>query len=77
MGWLVGYTMASMAAAFIVVKVFDYIFAGVSSGLVSGARAGLFVATWTAITARAGMNGFSKRVHQLRQSIIAHNWRKE
>ncbi len=70
MGWLVGYTLASMAASFIVVKIFDYIFAGATSGLVSSARCGLFVVTWTAITAQAGMHGFSKKVRQLRQGFI-------
>ena len=70
MGWLVGYTLASMAASFIAVKIFDYIFAGASSGLVSTARAGLFVGTWTAVTASAGMRGFSKKVRQLRQGIV-------
>ena len=67
MGWLVGSTLASMVASFIVVKIFDYIFAGVTSGLVSGARFPLFVVTWTAVTAKAGMHGFTKRVRQLRQ----------
>ena len=67
MGWLLGSTLASIVASIIVVKIFDYIFEGASSGLVSAARVGLFVATWTAITASAGMRGFSKRVRQLRQ----------
>ncbi len=74
MGWLVSYTLASMAAAFIVVKLFDlikdYLFAGATSGVVNTARAGLFVGTWTAVTARAGMSGFSKRVRRLRLSKI-------
>jgi hypothetical protein len=60
--------LASMAAAFIAVKIFDYLFAGVSNSLTSGARAGVFVVAWTAVTARAGMNGFTKKVRQLRQS---------
>ena len=68
MGWLVNYILASMVASFIVVKIFDYIFAGATSGLVSIARFGLFVVTWTAVTAQAGMHGFTKRVRQLRHS---------
>ena len=75
MGWLVGYTLASMASAFVVVKIFDYFFEGVSSGLVSIARAGLFVGTWTAVTAKAGMSGVTKRVRQLKQSVIKHTLR--
>ncbi len=72
MGWLVGYTLASMAASFIVVKLLDYIFAETTSGLVGVARCGLFVATWTAVTAQAGMHGFSKKVRQLKQGLIKH-----
>ena len=72
MGWLVGYTLASMAASFVVVKIFDYLFAGVTSGLVSIVRFPLFVATWTAITAQAGMRGFTKKVRQLRKGCINH-----
>ena len=69
MGWLVGYTLASMAASFVVVKIFDWLFAGVISSLVAPARAVLFVGTWTAVTTRAGMNGFSKRIRNLRERI--------
>ncbi len=63
MGWLIGPTLASFVAAFIVVKVFDYVFSGATDSL---ARAGLFIGTWTAVTARSGMHGFSKRVRGLR-----------
>ena len=70
MGWLVSYTLASIAASFVVVKIFDYIFEGVSSGLVSIARAGLFIATWTVVTTQAGMHGVTKRVRQLKQGLI-------
>lgn len=66
MGWLISYTLASMAASFIVVKIFDWLFAGVTDGLVSIARAVLFIGTWTLVTARAGMSGFTKRVRRLR-----------
>ena len=70
MGWLVSYTLASIAASFVVVKIFDYIVGGAASGLVSSARAGLFVVTWTAVTANAGMRGFSKKVRQLRHKAL-------
>ena len=66
------YTLASLAASFIVVKLFDYIFAGATGSLVSIARAGLFVATWAAVTAQVGMRGFTKRVRQVRQGFIKH-----
>uniref|UniRef100_A0A6M3LAZ9 Uncharacterized protein n=1 Tax=viral metagenome TaxID=1070528 RepID=A0A6M3LAZ9_9ZZZZ len=70
MGWLIGYTLASITTAMIVVKIFDYVFAEVSNGLVSTARFVLFVATWTVVTAKAGMNGFTKRLRRLRQGKI-------
>ena len=70
MGWLVNYTLASIAAASVAVKLFDYIFAGATSGLVSIARVVLFVGTWTAVTTKAGMNGFSKKVRQVRQGFV-------
>jgi hypothetical protein len=70
MGWLIGPTLASFVAAFIVVKVFDYALSHAASGLTdkmaSAARASLFIGTWTAVTAKAGMNGFSQKARQLR-----------
>jgi len=59
-----------MATAFIAVKIFDAVFEGATSGLVSIARCVLFVATWTAVTAKMGMRGVTKRVRQLRQNPI-------
>ena len=56
-----------MVAAFIVVKILDYIFEGVTSSVVSIVRLPLFVVTWTAVTATAGMNGVTKRVRQIRR----------
>ena len=67
MGWLISYTLASMATSWLVVKLFDWMFAGVTEGLLSIPRAGLFVGTWAAVTAQAGMRGFSKRIRQLRR----------
>ena len=78
MRWLVGPAIASLVGAFLVVRIFDYIVAGVSTGKTGGAvesaaRAGLFVATWTAIIAGSGMRGFSARVRQLRQKTRSAN----
>ena len=67
MGWLVGATLASLVAAVIVVKVFAYLFAGMVGGLANTARAGLFVVTWTAVTVKSGMHGFTSQLRQLRQ----------
>ena len=70
MGWLVNATLASMVIAFIAVKILDHIFANVTNGLIGWVRFGLFVLTWTAVTAQAGMHVFSKQVRQLKQSIV-------
>jgi hypothetical protein len=66
MNWLVGYTLASMAGAFIVVRIFDYLFAGVVGWFISPAKLGLFVSTWTAITTGSAMRDFNKRLRHLR-----------
>lgn len=68
MSWLVGYTVVSMAVAFIVVKIFDYIFSGVAGGFTGVTRAGIFVITWAAVTAQSGMRGFSGSARRLRES---------
>ena len=66
MGWLIGPTLASFFAAFLAVKLFDFIFGGVTSSIVNVARAGVFIGTWTAVTTKGGMHGFSKKVKQLK-----------
>jgi hypothetical protein len=66
-GWIVGYTIASIAASFVAVRIFDLIFGAATGSLASTARAGVFVTTWTAVTAKSGMNGFTSRVRKLRQ----------
>ena len=67
MSWLIGSTLASFVAAFIVIKLFDYVFSGVTGTLGSVARAGVFVVTWTAVTVQLGMRAFTAKVRQLRQ----------
>ena len=75
MRWLVGYTMASIVGAFLVVRIFEYIFGGAQSALGNAAKPGLFVATWTAITTGSGMRDVSKRVRSLREKTIsASRW---
>lgn len=68
MGWLVGYTLASFAAAYIVSRIFDHVCSGMTGGVVNAARAGLFVTAWTAVTAKSGMRGFTDKVRKLRKS---------
>ena len=69
MGWLLGYTIASMVGALFVVRIFDYVVGGVSNAAGHAARVGLFVGTWTAITAASGMRDFTKRVRKLRRFL--------
>ena len=74
MNWLVGYVMASMVGAFVVMRVFDHLFAGVVGGVTSVARVVLFIGAWTAITAISGMRCVTRYVRQAR-SLIGHNSR--
>lgn len=66
MNWLVGYTLASMAAAFVVVRVFDHFVSGVSDTATNAARGVVFVNTWAAVTAKSGMRDFTKSAKRLR-----------
>jgi hypothetical protein len=67
MGWLVGYTLGSMAAAYVVVRVFDYVVSGVADSASSAARGSVFISTWAAVTARSGMRGLTRTARQLRR----------
>lgn len=67
LGWLVGYTIASIVTAFIVVRLFDYIFTGLTDGWANFIKFCLFVLTWTAVTAKGGMHSFSRQVKRIRQ----------
>lgn len=69
-GWLLSYTLASMAASWVVVKIYDYIFGAANSTVESAARFGVFATTWTAVTAKAGMQGFTKRVRKVKHNLI-------
>jgi hypothetical protein len=76
MSWLIGYTLASLAAAFIAVRIFDYVVSGATENV---ARASVFITTWTAVTAQSGMRGFSKSAQRLRKgsanakSLLEHS----
>jgi hypothetical protein len=67
MGWLVGYTFASMGAAFVVVRIFEHLFSGATSGISAAVKPGIFVATWTAVTARLGMRSATSLTSRWRQ----------
>ena len=66
MSWLVGMTLASMAAAFIVMRIFDYITSGMGGWLSGIIKPIAFVGTWTAVTTSSGLRAFSERVRGLR-----------
>ena len=76
MGWLVKYMIASFVGAFIIVRIFDYATASAKGVAVEAGRAGLFVATWSAITAAAGMNGLNSRARRLRKSVTLKGGRR-
>ena len=66
MGWLLGYTLGSIAASFIVVRAFDFLVGGVVDSATSAARGIVFVNTWAAVTAKAGMRDLTKTAQKLR-----------
>ena len=67
MSWLLSATIASIVGAFFVVRLFEYLAAGLVGSVASTAKASLFVSVWTAITTGSGMRGFKKIVRGLRQ----------
>ena len=74
MGWLLGYTLGAMAASFVVVKLFDFLVGGAVDSATSAARGIVFVNTWAAVTAKAGMRDVTKQVRRLRLSnLVAKN----
>ena len=74
MGWVLGYTLGSMAASFVVVKLFDFLVGGAVDSATSAARGIVFVNTWAAVTAKAGMRDVTKQVRRLRLSnLVAKN----
>ena len=74
MGWLLGYTLGSMAASFVVVKLFDFLVGGAVDSATSAARGIVFVNTWAAVTAKAGIRDVTKQVRRLRLSkLLANN----
>ena len=74
MGGLRGYTLGAMAASFVVVKLFDFLVGGAVDSATSAARGIVFVNTWAAVTAKAGMRDVTKQVRRLRLSnLVAKN----
>jgi len=70
-GWLLGYTFGSIAASYIVVRIFDFLIGGAVDSATSAARGIVFINTWAAVTAKAGMRDVTKKVRQLRITNLA------
>lgn len=66
MGWLAWYSLASMATAYVVVRIIEYLFGGVLGGVLFVAKPVVFVASWSAMTAYGGMQAVTKRARRLR-----------
>lgn len=74
MSWLLSYTLGSMAAAFVVVKIFDYLVSGAADSAHNAARGTVFITAWSAVTARSGMRGLTKSVRKFRKgNTVAKN----
>lgn len=74
MGWLLGYTLGSMAASFIVVRLFDYLVGGAVDSATHAARSVVFVNTWAAVTAKSGMRSFTDSAKKLRlRNLVVKN----
>ena len=74
MGWLLGYTLGSMAASFVVVKLFDFLVGGAVDSATSAARGIVFVNTWAAVTTKSAMRDVTKTARKLRLSnLVAKN----
>jgi|TARA_R100001530_G_scaffold108141_1_gene75742 hypothetical protein len=72
MGWLLGYTLGSIAASFVVVRAFDFLVGGAVDSATNAARGIVFVNTWAAVTAKSGMRDLSKSAQKLRlKNLVA------
>jgi uncharacterized protein (DUF342 family) len=66
MGWLLGYTIGSIAASFVVVRAFDFLVGGAVDSATSAARGIVFVNTWAAVTTKQGMRDLTKSARKMR-----------
>ena len=74
MGWLLGYTLGSIAASYIVVRLFDFLVGGAVDSATNAARGIVFVNTWAAVTAKSGMRDLTKSAQKLRlRNLTAKN----
>ena len=74
MGWLLGYTLGSIAASYIVVRLFDFLVGGAVDSATNAARVIVFVNTWAAVTAKSGMRDLAKTAQKLRlKNLVVKN----
>ena len=74
MGWLLGYTLGSIAASFVVVRAFDFLVGGAVDSATSAARGIVFVNTWAAVTTKSAMRDVSKTAQKLRlKNLVVKN----
>ena len=74
MGWLLGYTLGSIAASYIVVRLFDFLVGGAVDSATNAARGIVFVNTWAAVTAKSGMRDLAKTAQKLRlKNLVVKN----
>ena len=71
MGWLLGYTFGSIAASYIVVRIFDFLIGGAVDSATSAARGIVFINTWAAVTVKSGMRDITKKAKQFRVANLA------
>jgi len=73
-GWLLGYTLGSIAVSFVVVRAFDFLVGGAVDSATSAARGIVFVNTWAAVTTKSAMRDVTKSARKLRLSnLVAKN----
>ena len=74
MGWLLGYTLGSIAVSFVVVRAFDFLVGGAVDSATSAARGIVFVNTWAAVTTKSAMRDVTKTAQKLRlRNLVVKN----
>jgi len=74
MGWLLGYTLGSIAVSFVVVRAFDFLVGGAVDSATSAARGIVFVNTWAAVTTKSAMRDVTKTAQKLRlKNLVVKN----
>lgn len=68
MSWLVWYTLASLALAIIILRVVEYVVAG---GVAAIVKPVVFVVSWVAVTAKAGMQRVTMKARHWRNRVDA------